>query len=120
MFEHSHPPAHRVLPRAARRAARRRADHPPPLDGEHDPVTDWLLERTDLDAADFRTLFAIHKLRARPGRAGWIGHAELCRSTGLAAPAVGRAIEDLCRRGLLGMVRHPVKAGHARYMLIVQ
>ena len=93
---------------------------PAAADRDHDPVADWLLERDDLDSAEFSVLFGIHKLRSRPGRGGWIGHGELCRSTGLGPVDLGGVVRTLRRRGLLGMVPHPVKTGCARYLLIVQ
>ena len=84
-----------------------------------DPVTDWLLQRDDLDTTEFSVLFAIHKLRARPRAAGWIGHADLRRCTGLAPEALGRALTLLRQRGLIWMAPHPVKTGYARYLLLV-
>lgn len=85
-----------------------------------DPVTDWLLQRDDLDTTEFSVLFAIHKLRARRRAAGWIGHADLRRCTGLAPDALGRVLTGLRRRGLIWMARHPVKTGYARYAVLVQ
>lgn len=85
-----------------------------------DPVTDWLLQRDDLDTTEFSVLFAIHKLRARRRAAGWIRHADLRRCTGLAPDALGRVLKVLRQRGLIWTAPHPVKAGCARYLLLVQ
>lgn len=84
-----------------------------------DAVTEWLLQREDLDTTEFSVLFAIHKLRARRRAAGWIAHADLRRCTGLAPDALGRVLTVLRRRGLIWMAPHPVKTGYARYMLLV-
>lgn len=93
---------------------------PAAFERDPDPVTDWLLEQDDLDTAEFTLLFGIHKLRSRPGRAGWIDHGELCRSTGLGIAELGGVLRRLRRRGLLGMARHPVRTGRARYLLIAR
>lgn len=89
------------------------------VDSGDDPVTDWLLQRENLDTTEFSVLFAIHKLRARPRAAGWIGHADLRRCTGLAPEALGRALTVLRHRGLIWTAPHPVKTGCARYFLLV-
>lgn len=102
----------------ARRAPQARTAAPAAV--ELDPVTDWLLEREDLDGTELSVLFGIHKLGSRPDRAGWIGHDELCRSTGLGAAELGGVLRRLRRRGLLGMMRHPVRSACARYLLIAQ
>ncbi len=86
----------------------------------NDAVTEWLLQREDLDTTEFSVLFAIHKLRARRRAAGWIGHADLRRCTGLAPDALGRVLSVLRERGLIWMAPHPVKTGYARYLLLVQ
>lgn len=91
-----------------------------PVDSGDDPVTDWLLQRDDLDTTEFGVLFAIHKLRARRRQAGWIAQGELCRSTSLAPVALNCVLKTLRERGLVWMANHPVKAGYARYMLIVR
>lgn len=85
-----------------------------------DPVTDWLLQRDDIDTTELSVLFAIHKLRARRRAAGWIGHADLRRCTGLAPDALGRVTKALRQRGLIWTAPHPVKTGYARYLLLVQ
>lgn len=114
-----------VNPASAPASARSRPVAPKPVapesvDGGGDPVTDWLLQRDDLDTTEFSVLFAIHKLRARRRSAGWIGHAELRRCTGLAPDAVGRVLTVLRHRGFIWMAPHPVKSGYARYLLVVQ
>ena len=88
-------------------------------DSASDPVTDWLLQRNDLGDTEFTVLFAIHKLSARRRHGGWVAHGDLCRSAGLAPSALGRILESLRRRGLLGMMHHPAKTGWARYLLFV-
>lgn len=85
-----------------------------------DPVTDWLLQRSDLDRTEFGVLFAIHKLRARRRAAGWIAHTDLRRCTGLAPDALGRVLTLLRRRGLIWVAPHPVKTDCARYLLVVE
>ncbi len=85
-----------------------------------DPVTDWLLQREDLDTTEFSVLFAIHKLRARRRAAGWIGQAELRRCAGLAPDVLGRVLTVLRQRGLVWIAPHPVKTGYARYLVVVQ
>lgn len=90
------------------------------VDRGDDPVTDWLLQREDLDTTEFNVLFAIHNLRTRRRAAGWIGHADLRRCTGLAPDALGRVLAVLRQRGLIWMAPHPVKTGYARYLLLVQ
>ncbi len=103
---------------AAHGPSQRRGAAPHALTRDDDPVSDWLLERDDLDDAEFSVLFGIHKLASRPGRSGWIGHGELCRSTGLGPVELAGVVSELRRRGLLGRVRHRVETGCARYLLI--
>ncbi len=90
------------------------------VDRGDDPVTEWLLQREDLDTTEFSVLFAIHKLRARRRAAGWIGHGDLRRCTGLSPDALGRVLTVFRQRGLIWMAPHPVKTGYARYLLLVQ
>lgn len=128
MYENPQAPTHghgwrsEASPAAAAHAAHalRRPRHGRADDIGDDPVTDWLLQRDDLGATEFSVLFAIHKLRARRQGAGWVRHADLCRSTSLAPAALGRVLKDLRARGLIGIAHHPVKTGYARYLLIVQ
>ncbi|MEF8833365.1 MAG: MarR family winged helix-turn-helix transcriptional regulator [Halofilum sp. (in: g-proteobacteria)] len=106
--------------RHASPAATARTGETGTVDDGDDPVTAWLLQRDDLDTTEFHVLFAIHKLRARRGKAGWITHGDLCRSTSLAPAALGRVLKVLRERGLVWMAPHPVKTRYARYLLIVQ
>lgn len=109
-----------VIPASAPAGAVDRPGASDPVGRRDDPVTDWLLQRDDLDTTEFSVLFAIHKLRARRRAAGWIGHADLRRCTGLAPDALGRVLTVLRQRGLIWMAPHPVKTGCARYLLLVQ
>ena len=84
-----------------------------------DPVTEWLLEHPRIDAAEFRVLFAIHKLNSRPRRSGWIRRTHLCRSSGLSQVRLTRVLNDLRDKGLVGISRHRVDSSRARYVLIV-
>lgn len=94
------------------------ARDPSPGTGD-DPVTDWLLEQQHLDDLEFAVLFAIHKHNGRHGGFGWIRRTDLCRSTGLDQPSLTRVLDRLRYDGWVGMSRHPVDSGRARYLLIV-
>lgn len=109
-----------VIPASGSASAATPPVAPHSVERGNDPVTDWLLQRDDLDTNEFSALFAIHKLRTRRRAAGWIGHADLRRCTGLAPDALGRVLTVLRRRGLIWMAPHPVKTGYARYLLLVQ
>jgi len=83
-------------------------------------LTDWLLERSELDDTEFSVLFAVHKLGARVRARGWISHTELKRSTNLDSAQLAATLRALRQRGFLGLRRHSVKADWARYCLIIQ
>lgn len=93
--------------------------HGHPLHHADDPVTEWLLEQSQLDATEFALLFAIHQLNARLPRSPWIGRTRLCRSAGLNQVSLTRVLNELRQRGLVGMSRHPRDPTRACYRLII-
>ncbi len=90
-----------------------------PLHDADDPVTAWLLEQPQLDAAEFAVLFAIHQFNARRPRSPWIRRTRLCRSAGLDQVSLTRVLTALRQMGLVGMSRHPRDATRARYLLTI-
>lgn len=94
-----------------------RAPHDP---ARSDPMTEWLLERSELDETEFSVLFAVHKLGARVRARGWISRSDLQRSTNLNSAQLTATLHALAERGFLGARRHPQKTDWARYRLIVQ
>lgn len=93
--------------------------HACPLHGADDPVTEWLLAQSHLDATEFAVLFAIHKFNTRRRGSSWIRRTHLCRGSGLDQPSLTRVLADLRHKGLVGTSRHPVDSARARYLLII-